>query len=56
MKAIDIERLNDMIQNLQDLRDLDRMDLTKEEIEGYLEFFASNIVKPFTTVFEDTKT
>jgi hypothetical protein len=52
MKIINAERLHDMIQDMKDLDDLSRIGLTKEDIEGYLDFFAANIVKPLTTVFE----
>ena len=54
MKIINVERLRDMIQDMKDLDDLDKIGLTKEDIEGYLDFFASNIVKSLTTVFEGT--
>jgi hypothetical protein len=55
MKIIDIKRLNDMIQDMKDLDDLVKIGLTKEDVEGYLDFFADNIVKPLTTVFEGTQ-
>jgi hypothetical protein len=55
MKIIDIERLNDMIQDMKDLEDLTKIGLTNEDIEGYLDFFAANIVKPLTTVLEDAE-
>ena len=41
-----------MIQDMKDLEDLTKIGLTNEDIEGYLDFFAANIVKPLTTVFE----
>jgi len=44
-----------MIQDKNDLDDLIKIGLTQEDVEGYLDFFADNIVKPLTTVFEDTK-
>jgi len=52
MKIIDAERLSNMIQDMKDLEDLIEIGLTNEDIEGYLDFFAANIVKPLTTVFE----
>ena len=52
MKIIDIQKLNDMIQDINDLDDLAKIGLTREDIEGYLDFFADNIVKPLTTVLE----
>ena len=41
-----------MIQDMNDLDDLVKLGLTNEDIEGYLYFFAANIVNPLTTVFE----
>lgn len=41
-----------MIQDMNDLDDLNKIGLTNEDIEGYLDFFAVNIVKPLSTVFE----
>ena len=52
MKIINAERLNNMIQDINDLDDLANIGLTREDIEGYLDFFAINIVKPLSTVFE----
>lgn len=52
---MDIKRLQSMVQNIQDLDDLAKIGLTNEDIEGYLDFFAVNIVKPLTTVFEGQK-
>lgn len=53
MKIINAERLRDMIQDMKDLEDLMEIGLTREDIEGYLDFFADNIVKPLTTVLGD---
>ena len=39
-----------MIQDICDLDALTELSLTKDEIEGYLEFFAANFVFPLTTV------
>lgn len=52
MKIIDVERLNDMIQDNKDLDDLANIGLTRKDIEGYLDFFAINIIKPLSTIFE----
>ena len=41
-----------MIQDMKDLDDLAKIGLTNEDIEGYLDFFAANIVKSLTTVLE----
>ena len=54
MKIINFERLTNMIQDMNDLNDLAKLGLTNEDIEGYLYFFATNIVNPLTTVFEDS--
>lgn len=44
-----------MIQDMKDLDDLINIGLTSEDIEGYLDFFAANIVKPLSTVLEDSE-
>lgn len=54
MKIINFERLVNMIQDINDLNDLTNLGLTNDDIEGYLCFFAANIVSPLTTVFEDS--
>jgi hypothetical protein len=51
MKILDFNRLNEMIQDLNDLDDLKKIGLTQEEIEGYMDFFAINYVNPLSTVF-----
>ena len=52
MKIINAKRLVDMLQDMQDLDALVKLELTKEEIEGYLDFFAVNFVTPLTTVLQ----
>ena len=42
-----------MIQDIQDLDNLVKLGLTKEEIEGYLNFFAVNFATPLATIFEE---
>jgi len=42
-----------MIRDINDLNDLSYFGLNDEELEGYLEFFAPNIVTPLSTVFGD---
>jgi len=54
MKIIEYKRLCDMIQDMTDLNDLRGLGLTNDDIEGYLDFFAINIVIPLTTIFEGT--
>lgn len=51
LKTMNVKKLNDMIQDIKDMNDLILFGLTEEETEGYLEFFAINIIKPLSTVF-----
>lgn len=46
-----IESLLEDLQERQDIEDLKvRYNLTNEEIEGYIEFFAENQVAPLSTI------
>ena len=42
-----------MIQDAKDLDDLAKLNLTQEEVEGYLVFFANNFITPLSTIFEE---
>lgn len=53
MNIINAERLLDMLQDQKDLEDLVSLGLTNEEIEGYLEFFATNFINSQATILQD---
>jgi len=46
----DFKNLIDMLGELEELDRLRRLGLTEEEVVGYLEFFATNKIKPLNTV------